>query len=320
MARVGFRAMNASIHLVVPDGTQDQARDVAATLFAHWEEELSRFRPGSGLSRLNAAGGTRPIEVSPLLFRVVARAVEAARATHGVFDPTVLRDLEQLGYDRSFELLTRPGGPETERVPVSGPPRFPSTPPQALTSRAGWRDIRLDPERGTIQLPPGSGIDLGGIAKGMAVDATIGQLADLGIRVAMVEAGGDLRVAGLPGDRTGWPISVPSGDGDTTIVPLAAGAMATSGIAKRRWVKDGRVRHHLLDPRTGRPATTGLWSVTAVASTCAQAEVAAKTAFVLGRVAGTGFIRAKGLAALFVPASGQAVAVGGWPAGRAGAC
>jgi len=94
----------------------------------------------------------------------------------------------------------------------------------------------------------------------------------------------------LPAGLGCWPVAIDGPRGSVT-VPLARGALATSGIGRRRWRRGASERHHLLDPRSGRPAWTGLWSVTAVAGTCAQAELAAKVAFVLGRGPGTEFLR-----------------------------
>jgi thiamine biosynthesis lipoprotein len=156
----------------------------------------------------------------------------------------------------------------------------------------------------------------------MAVDAAAGRLASAGAGPVMVNAGGDLRVLGRPPGQAGWPIAV-DGPGGRVTVPLAAGAMATSGIGRRRWSQAGVDRHHLLDPRTGRPAWTGLWSATVVAPSCAQAEVAAKVAFVLGPAAGAGFLHAKRLAGLLAGDSGGWRPVGPWPAWtveRAPAC
>jgi thiamine biosynthesis lipoprotein len=128
----------------------------------------------------------------------------------------------------------------------------------------------------------------------------------------MVNAGGDLRVLGTPPGAGSWAVAIDGPRGAVT-VPLARGALATSGIGRRRWRQGDAARHHLLDPRSGQPAWTGLWSVTAAAATCAQAEVAAKTAFILGPRAGAGFLAGKGLAGLLASDSGGWQAAGSWP-------
>jgi thiamine biosynthesis lipoprotein len=244
---------------------------------------------------LNAHAG-RPVPVGGLLYRVLETALAAAGATGGVYDPTMAHQLARLGYDRSFE-----------RLPATSPRREPAGP------GGGWREVRMDPAARLVTLPPGVGVDLGGIAKGMAVDAAVERLGQDGLGPVMVNAGGDLRVGGRPPGGGDWWVAVDGRRGRLR-VPLAAGALATSGIARRRWSQEGERRHHLLDPRTGEPAFTGLWSVTAVAGSCAQAEVAAKAAFVLGRGPGTELLGEQGLAGLFAGEDGRWWPAGAWPA------
>jgi len=146
-----------------------------------------------------------------------------------------------------------------------------------------------------VTLPAGVGLDLGGMAKGLAVDAAVSCLRGLGVEAALVNAGGDLAVhGGLPGGAA-WPVVV-EGRAAPQVVLLERGALATSGIARRHWQQGPQRRHHLLDPRTGLPAQSGLWAVTVVAARCVQAEVAATAAFVLGPEAGARFLQERGLA------------------------
>jgi thiamine biosynthesis lipoprotein len=120
-------------------------------------------------------------------------------------------------------------------------------------------------------------------------------------------------VLGRPPNGEAWPIAVQSRAGTQTVT-LERGALATSGVARRRWRQGAQERHHLLNPRTGEPARSGLWSVSVGAATCAQAEVAAKVACVLGLEAGAAFLRAHGLAGLLIHQSGAWQTTGGWPA------
>src|SRR6266498_1372792 len=121
-------------------------------------------------------------------------------------------------------------------------------------------------------------------------------------------APGDLRVHGLPPGGDGWPIAI-EGPRTAVTIALTHGSLATSGIGRHRWRQGEVERHHLLDPRHARPAQTGLWSVTVAAATCAQAEVAAKTAFILGPRAGTDFLERRRLAGgLGRPGEGLVVA------------
>jgi thiamine biosynthesis lipoprotein len=291
--------MGTDVTLLSPTSEAPGAAGRLRDLVEAWESTLSRFRPESELSRLNAsAGGT--VAVGELLYRVTSIALEAAEATGGLFDPTLLRALERVGYDTTFEQIP-------ESVPAS-----PGWPVRA----EGWRRIRLDPRRRRISLPAGVGLDFGGIAKGLCVDAAVRQLVEDGTGAALVSAGGDLRVTGLPPGRRSWPISVGAGRSRQT-VPLAAGAIATSGRTRRTWQQGGRVRHHLLDPRTLEPAESGLGTVSVAAGTCAQAEVAATVAFLLGAERGARFLVERRLAGLFVSDDGSATAAGGWRAWHA---
>ena len=296
LVRHAFAAMGTTVVLLLPSERAALAARVEE-LFTTWQATCTRFDPGSELSRLNAAGG-RPVAVGELLFGVLGTARRAAEATGGLFDPTLLRSLEAIGYDRDFEQIARdPGRHAPERLPATG----------------GWRDLVLDPERRTAQLPPGVGIDLGGLAKGMAVDAAIREIAGLGLTGA-VDAGGDLAVSGLPVGAGAWSIAIEGPEGPHT-VSLRSGALATSSVARRRWDQDGIERHHLVDPRTGLPSTVALWSATVAASTCAQAEVAAKAAFLLGPAEGSRFLAERSLAGLFVGLDGSVRTAGPWAAG-----
>jgi thiamine biosynthesis lipoprotein len=176
----------------------------------------------------------------------------------------------------------------------------------------GWRNIRLDIQRRRVTLPAGTKLDFGGIAKGMAVDAALAELRLDGISTAIVNAGGDLAVSGLPPFAESWPIAVPGRDRSWTL-PLRSGAIATSGIAYRQWQQGQTLRHHLLDPHTGLPVQGDLWSVTVVADRCEQAEVAAKTAFILGAREGTEFLHTHQLAGLIIHKDGTWQAVEPWP-------
>jgi thiamine biosynthesis lipoprotein len=309
MVRGSFQAMGTTVSYLLPVEGSEQGAELIADLFARWEAILSRFRPQSELTRLNRSAG-QWVEVSELLYVVLTRALEAAAASDGLYDPTLLPQLRQLGYDRSFELLERAGeaahaGQEEEASVQQGEPL------ESLLGGA-WRRIEVDPVKRRVRLPAGAQLDFGGIAKGMAIDTALGALRRRGLVPALVNAGGDLAVAGLPPDGEHWAIAIPGRRGGWTI-PLRRGALATSGIARRRWWRDGSLRHHLLDPRTGLPATNGLWSVTVVANRCEQAEVAAKVAFILGPEAGPTFLRRHSLAGLFIHEDGSWQSVAPWP-------
>jgi len=283
LARAAFHAMGTTISLLAPSELLPHALRLTRDLFDEWERTLSRFRPESDLSRLNAAAGLR-VTVSPLLLTVVLRSLDAARATRGLYDPTVLLRMIEIGYDRSFETLRG-------RLPQ---------PTSDQHARVGaWREIAVDETRRQVRLPAGVGLDFGGIAKGLAVDAALDLFAEQGITPALVNAGGDLAAHGLPPGQPHWAITAP-GRRERWVIGLEHGALATSGLERRHWTQ-------------GDPADAGLWSVTVVAGACAQAEVAAKVALILGPERGEQFIEAARLGALLVATSGEWSTAGAWP-------
>jgi len=275
-----FHCMTSEIELFVDAGDARQARKAlrsAERLFQEVEARFSRFRADSELVHLNQTQD-EAVRVSPDLAELVDLALAAARASDGIFDPTVIDALEAAGYDRSIESI-RTGGTHPPRRIAPQPDR--------------WKQVMVEPTGGTVRLPAGVRLDLGGIGKGWAADRAGAMLQPLG--AGMVSAGGDIRAWGdqlgaQPGQ--GWLVTLdhPEQPGrDLAWLRVRDGAVATSSITARRWPGG----HHLIDPRTARPANTDLLSVTALAPTVVQAEVAAKVALILGRKAGLDWLMAQ---------------------------
>jgi len=295
MARSQFSAMGTTISLILPEKDLQRGEKLVKTLFIHWEHTLSRFLPQSELSELNQLAGNA-VMVSELLFTVLCESLAAARATDGLYDPTLLNQLVHLGYDRTFDELPAV-------LPAAEHP----------ASQGGrWRDIQVDHTLRLVTLPAGVGVDFGGIAKGMAVDTALEQLRLEGIQTALVSAGGDLAVLGVPPREKQWSLEI-QGKTCSWVIPFRHGTLATSGVARRHWRQGTQVRHHLIDPRTGLPAQSELWSVTVAAARCEQAEVAAKVAFLLGVEQGSEFLRRHALSGVLVQEDGSWTAVGPWP-------
>ncbi len=278
-----FRCMTTDIDLllVADAGPAAEAalRDAEAFFFSV-EKRFSRFLPDSELSVLNREENAGwPVTVSADLARLVHLALSAARRSGGVFDPTIIAALEAAGYDRSIDVIRAEG---TQARPL------------AAADRPGrWQQIRVAQDTAghwTIVRPHGKRLDLGGIAKGWAAAQAAALLRPLGAGV--VNAGGDLRAWGdQPGAGLGmgWLAAVdrPLQAGvDAAWLRVQDAAVATSSIVTRRW----NGGHHLIDPRTGSPAETNLLSVTTLAPTAAEAEVAAKVVLVLGRVPGLAWL------------------------------
>jgi thiamine biosynthesis lipoprotein len=287
-----FQSMGCDVRVLAPSDRSEAAFAVRQ-IFEAWDARFSRFRRDSELEALNDAGG-RPFLVSDLMMSVLGTALGAARATEGLFDPMLGGRMIELGYDRTYEEL-----PGTEAD-------------WALSDwRAGtWREIVVNHERSTVQVPVGFRIDLGGIAKGMAVDAALAALVADGVPYAAVNAGGDLAVAGLPPGQESWSVAI---DGPReTVVAVRQGALATSSVLRRRWQVNGEGRHHLLDPRTGLPSTGPIVQASVAAATCAAAEVAAKMAVLSDLPGAIARLERYRLAALLLTSQGEAWRVGTW--------
>ena len=273
--QIAFRAMNSDIELLCYGPGAERRLNRAATWLAAYEERYSRFRVLSELSRLNAAAG-RPFRSSPGLFRFVRLALDFARRSDGVFDPTVLRQLELAGYDRSFELITH------------APARAPRTAPQ----KARWSDVRLDEASRTITLPEGAGIDLGGVGKGWAVD----RMASILGRPCLVNGGGDVFAGEKPPDDATWRVGVAdpfAPERDLMVMRVVDRGVATSSSLRRRWKAGEATLHHLIDPRTGAPSAADAVQVTVVAPSTLLADYHAKVALILGADAGLAYIDAQ---------------------------
>jgi len=279
-----FSAMNTAVEVLVYGRNATQPLAIEQ-LFREAEQRMSRFLPDSELSRFNAAGD-QPVALSPELFDAIEAALAAAWATGGLFDPTILDDLVAAGYDRSFEQVV-----ERAQFCWSAPIDWHDAPQVTRRRLSSYAHIQLDRARRQAIKPAALRLDLGGMGKGWTVDRAAELL--VGEGPFLVNAGGDLYAHGQPGDARGWAITI-----EHPWLPerwiarlfLDHKALATSTIMKRRWRRSGELHHHLIDPRTGRPANTDAASVTVVAHRAMLAEVFAKVALVLGAEAGIAYL------------------------------
>ncbi|MGD9701438.1 MAG: FAD:protein FMN transferase [Acidimicrobiia bacterium] len=287
--------MGSRVEVVVAGG--DHLAGLARDRLTHLERRWSRFLPESDISRLNVAGG-QPVEVDASTVVLVEHLVHAGRATDGLFDPTLLPTLVGLGYATSWD----------------DPDRVTSLSPDAR-SRCDLAGVLVDPAARVVQLASGTTLDPGGLGKGLAADLIVEELLDAGARGALVSVGGDLRVGGEAVDGGSWLVSVAnpnSEGGDVARVRLLAGGVATSSTLRRAWTTSGSACHHLLDPSTDRPATTGIASATVVAGTAAWAEAWTKAVMVGGTRRSFAVLDERGLAAMAVMLDGRMVANDSW--------
>ncbi len=263
---VKFRAMGSPCRIVVP--THELAR-YGQELVVELEATWSRFDPRSEISGVNEHAGNLSI-VSAVTYELIALAEHARTATCGVFNPLMLDQLVALGYDRTWN----------EMAGVQG-----SMPASASAS---IDPIELYPEMSAVRLPAGTRFDPGGIGKGMAGDMVAAALLEVGAESVQIELGGDVRVAGPAWTGGSWAVQLDDSDHGVqhpATITLTEGGVATSSVARRRWRRGSAAVHHLIDARTGRPASTDLDSVTTAAPTLWWAEVVAKSAVIVGSCA-----------------------------------
>lgn len=284
-ARRSFECFGGLVSISVLGPTKSEPEQALADaeaflLAAH--RRLSRFLPGSELSRLNRdARATVPAE--PLLLDLAAAAHEAGELTDGMVDATMVGEIEAAGYRDSMPAHPRDGKAAAAfRGSMHGRPLSEEVEAAAGPSpMRAWAKISIDRESRTVSRPPGVAIDSGGIAKGLLAD----QVASILSRFPafMVDCCGDIRIGGAT--RRPRPVRVESPFGGEPVHTLRVirGGVATSGITRRSWRgADGAPAHHLLDPATGRPAFTGIVQATALAPTAFLADVHAKWALLSG--------------------------------------
>lgn len=282
------------VTVCTPDALPAAAAAAEAAV-AELDLACSRFRADSELTRLNSAGSA---VVSTLLLEFIQAALDAARWSGGLVDPTVGPALRALGYDRDFDAVVRRRTRRIELVPA-----------------VGWRRVRVNPVSRRVTLPPGAELDLGATAKAFAADRIASRVAGSTGSPTLVSLGGDVAVAGEP-PAGGWPVAVTDDSrvegGLAQTVAIRTGGLATSSTTARRWQSADRVVHHIVDPTTGAPAVEVWRTVSATAPTCVAANVASTAAILLGDGA-VAWLEARALPARLVRPDGSVVLTAGWP-------
>ena len=273
------RSMGAEARLTAWTTDEKAARaafDDAFRELERLEGLMSTWRPGSDLVRLNEAAGRQPVKVSQEVFDALRTAREFGDATSGAFDVTfaALADIWKFDHDQDNQVPS--AGAIQQRLPL-----------------VGYKSLVLDASARTAYLTrAGMRAHLGGIGKGLAVDRVASILRERGLTSFMIQFGGDMYVAGMPGTRQ-WRVGIqdPRGEGTTSFatMELTDSAISTSGDYERFFLKDGVRYHHIIDTRTGRPAR-GSRSVTIVADTSTTADALSTGVFVMGPTDGMALI------------------------------
>lgn len=237
-------------------------------------EDLASFHKPSPLNDINNAAGSAPVQTAPELRRLIALSLSLAKQTNGAFDPTI----------GAVTRLWNFSGPGEPRVPS------PSEIEQALAC-VGWQNVQIDETNGAVFLPrPGMALDLGGMVKAYALGRARSVLIERGVRSALVDIGGDILALGEKAPGKKWRIGVKDPTQPSAIrgiVELSDQFILTSGDYERFLEQGGKRYHHILDPKTGYPAT-GVRSVTLVAKD--PLATAPAGVFVMGIARGLEFL------------------------------
>jgi FAD:protein FMN transferase len=287
-------------------GPDSDARRAAQAEIDAIDAAASRFRGDSELTRVNRMAGAW-VRISPLLWEAIALGLRAAAVSDGAVDPTLGQSLIANGYDRDWRAL--PAAPDDVPPPIHR---------LAVTRRRRflWHSVELarDPDR--VRVPEGVALDLGATTKALAADRAA-KAAHLACGAgALVSLGGDIATSGPP-PPDGWKVHVTDDHRAGVLAPgqtvsIQSGGLATSSISVRRWMHEGEVMHHILDPRDGQPVHTRWRTVSVAAASCTDANIASTAAIVLSRRA-LRWLREQGLPARLVSISGTVEVGGGWP-------
>lgn len=249
---------------------------------------MSPYREDSELSRVNREAAGKPVPIGQDMVEVIDRALKFSEMTNGAFDIT----FASVGYLYDYAGKRLPSDKEIrQRLPA-----------------INYRHINLDRAHRTLHFArPGVRIDLGGIAKGYAVDNAIAILRARGVKHALVTAGGDSRVLG---DRAGrpWRIGIRdprNRDGTVTVLPLINAAISTSGDYEQYFERDGVRHHHILNPRTGKSAA-GMHSVSIVGPDAMTTDGLSTSVFVMGMERGLSLVESlPGIEAVLIDDQGK---------------
>jgi thiamine biosynthesis lipoprotein len=248
---------------------EDEARGRALTQAVMDEMQriddlMSTYKPESELSRINARAAIEAVPVNAELLALIQQALDFSRLTNGAFDITYASAGQYYDYRKGTQ-------PSAEQLALALP-------------AIDYRHVRIDPQTATIRfLHPGVRIDLGGIAKGYAVDRCITILQAAGVKSAMVNAGGDTRVLGKHWKQP-WMVGIRdprNREGLVTMMPLEDAAISTSGDYERYFEKDGVRYHHILNPRTGT-SSAGVRSVSIIGNDATTTDALSTSLFVMG--------------------------------------
>jgi thiamine biosynthesis lipoprotein len=252
------------VHAAPRSGTATAALEAALAEVRLVDRLMAVQRADSDVSRVNREGTRHPVPVDARVVEVLEASRRVSRLTDGAFDVTVLPVVREWGF-------------------TDGRPARPV--PDAHPTVAGWRHVKVDGERGTVRLTAtGAEIDLGGIAKGYALDRALAILRARGVRSAYLDLGGEIATLGAAPDGGRWRVGIRHPrrpEALLGVLELEEGAVSTSGDGEQFLAEGERRIGHIVDPQSGRPAA-GPASATIVTASAMTADALSTAAIVLG--------------------------------------
>lgn len=291
------QAMGTTIHTEVwhqDPQLAEQVADEVINIMNHVDQLMSPYIESSELSLVNRQASQAPVQISDELFKVIERSIFYSELTHGAFDITYA----SIGYMYDFREAIRPSRNQLD----------------SHVQYINYKNIVLDPSDNSVFFrDPNVRIDLGGIAKGFAVDLAIEKAAQSGVKNILVTAGGDSRILG---DRAGrpWVIGIRHPMDKNRVIaklPLADESLSTSGDYERYFDEDGVRYHHILDPKTGDSARD-VRSVTILGPQAMDTDALSTSVFVMGPKKGLELLdRLPGIEGIIVDQNGNLLFSGG---------
>ncbi len=294
--KVAYGIMDTDVSIKAYGRNAASAIDAAIQEMRRLDALLSAFNPASEVFAVNRDAGQKPVEVSPDTLYVVERALYFANITGGAFDPTILPVMSLWGF-----------GQETKRVP--GPQEI----RQAL-HLVDYTKVQVNPDDSTIYIAErGMAIDLGGIAKGYAVDKMVEVMGGMGVSSFLINAGGNVYAKGLKPDGSPWRVAVTDPrepEEFLGIIPAKDMAIVGSGDYQRFFVENGVRYHHVIDPKTGYPVK-GIRGTAVFLPSSTDADGMSTSLFILGPEAGAQLVsKFEGAGAIYAMEDGNMVLQG----------
>jgi FAD:protein FMN transferase len=283
------RVLGTQCTITLYDHASPQSLEECFARLREINARMSVRQAGSELDAVNDAAGRGAVRVTEDVFVVVKRALELARLSNGLFDPTV-------------GPLVRLWGITTDHARVPSAAEI-----KAALALVNWKDVVLDAGALTIALRrPSMTLDVGGVAKGYAADEMVRILSARGVRSALIDLGGNIFAMGSKPGGNPWSIGIQDPGGERGaylgVIEVANKTVVTSGVYERYFMKNGKRYHHIMDTRTGFPVDNGLVSVTVVADTSFAADGVTLTLLSMGPREGQAFARKTGLQVIMVGA------------------